>query len=229
MMFFLVSTEFWQGFWQGFFELVALGIVAYFVNVIYARRTNTNQKKQEIIDELDEFVISLWKPRKIYTLLHDQKLDFLTHLSSQESRTLEQFRLKTQAFNEFLDSIGRLRAVQIKIITFFGFQIELLAHFMAIWFYLKEVRRRMEHGETLFFGSPRQTTEVEIRAGEDDLYVLIDKFRLLIASTPKTNSPPLRLKTHPEEAKEVQRHAQEIYRSFFGEIPAEIPSAKAPI
>lgn len=225
MTFFLMSTEFWQGFWQGFFELVALGIVAYFVNVLYAGHTNRTQKKQEIIDELDEFVISLWKPRKIYSLLKDGKLDFLNHLPSQETKALEQFRLKTQAFHDLLDSIGRLRAVQIKIITFFGFQTELLAHFMAIWFYLKEVRRRMEQGETLFFGSPRQTADAEIKAGEDDLYVLIDKFRLLIAATPKAKEPTLRLKTKPEEAKEVQRRAHEIYKNFFGEIPSEKASS----
>lgn len=214
-----LSSEFYQGFWQGVFELLALAIVGYFINVLYASYTSRSRKKQEIIDELDRFVTNLWKPRKIYYLLQEDKLNFLNVLESEETRKLQKHRLLAKAFDDLLESIAQFRAVQIKIVTFFGLHVELLAHFMTIWFYLKEVRRRMERGETLLFGSPRTIDKNIPKLGEDDLYVLIDRFRFLIASTPKAKMPPLHISPDPALAKQVQDRASEIYRAFFGDLP----------
>ena len=216
----LFSSEFLQGFWQGVFELISLCVVAHFVNDLIARRTSRSSKKQEIIDELDEFVISLWKPRKLYTLILEEKLSFMQAITSPEARALKSFELRYQAFEKLLDSIGRLRSVQIKIVTFFGFEVELLAHFTAIWKYLKEIRRRMEKNETLFFGTPRKSAPMlhsSTKMGDDDLYVLIDKFRLLIASTPPAENPPSNLAPDEKLAEKVKSRANSIYTEFFGD------------
>src|SRR6185437_1165718 len=56
------------GFWQGVFQLLSLSIVALFGNLVYQRIRHRYAAREEIIDEIDQFTISLYRPRKIYQM-----------------------------------------------------------------------------------------------------------------------------------------------------------------
>jgi hypothetical protein len=214
--YFLINSAFEQAAWQGFFELVALSLVAYFVHVLFAKRSNRLRKRQEIIDELDTFVSHLWKPRKLYSSLQEKKLNFLISLDPSQQK-LKTFEIQYEILNDLLESIGQFRSVQIKLIHFYGFHIELLAHFTAIWLYLKEVRQRIESNETLYFGAPRKENTGKPRIGSDDLYALIDHFRLLISQSRCSEQTHTQLLPPPELSETIKKRSEEIYKNFFGD------------
>ena len=61
-----MRDAFWQGLWGGVFELVALGGVAAWVNLIYQGIQSRQQRRRDLIDEIDAFSHNLYKPRKLY-------------------------------------------------------------------------------------------------------------------------------------------------------------------
>ena len=75
-----MKEAFWQGVWGGVFDLIAIGLVASWVNMIYQRIRSRQNARKELIDELDTFSNELYKPRKVYQAL----------LGVNESRRLNQ-------------------------------------------------------------------------------------------------------------------------------------------
>ncbi len=54
-----------QGFWQGVFQLLALALAAAFGTFIFQRRRARYTLREELIDSINQFAISLYKPRKL--------------------------------------------------------------------------------------------------------------------------------------------------------------------
>ena len=63
-----MSDAFWSGLWSGLFELIAIGLVAGWVNFIYQKIRSRQELRRDLIEEIDQFSSSLYKPRKLYQL-----------------------------------------------------------------------------------------------------------------------------------------------------------------
>ena len=50
-----MSEAFWNGMWGGVFELIALGLVAGWVNLVYQRIRSRQDLRRDLIDEIDQF------------------------------------------------------------------------------------------------------------------------------------------------------------------------------
>lgn len=77
---------FWSGAWTGAFQLVTLAVVALFVNVLYQRYRQLATARQELINEIDQFTIRLYKPRKAYQRIIEGTGDLLTRIPDLERR-----------------------------------------------------------------------------------------------------------------------------------------------
>lgn len=75
-----------QGFWQGVFELLALSIIAAFGTFIFQRRQARYTLREELIDSINQFAISLYKPRKLYQAIIDRSCDPLAHIADAPHR-----------------------------------------------------------------------------------------------------------------------------------------------
>ena len=68
----LNNEAFLEGLWGGIFEVIALGIVGLWVNVVYHRVQVRKKQRQMLVDDLDRFSTSLYLPRKLYQALIDR-------------------------------------------------------------------------------------------------------------------------------------------------------------
>ena len=123
---------FWSGAWTGAFQLVTLAVVALFVNVLYQRYRQLATARQELINEIDQFTIRLYKPRKAYQRIIEGTGDLLTRIPDLERREAWRIRQVEKLFEEYLQAVGRFRALQVKIMPLFGNHLELFAHYLAI-------------------------------------------------------------------------------------------------
>ena len=194
-----MSEAFWNGLWGGIFELLALGLVAGWVNLVYQRIRSRQDLRRDLIDEIDQFSTALYKPRKIYQFLLEQKDSAQTDLMQAE---------RLQCLREFTDAAGRFRAIQVKLVPLFGFDIEVFAHYLAVWNAIREVRKRMEKGDDLY-------AEHETGSSSDALYRLLDQFRYRAQVTPSIKNKPSLLAppTGVEEA--IKSRAVEIYQKYL--------------
>ena len=90
-----MSEAFWNGLWGGVFELIALGLVAGWVNLVYQRIRSRQDLRRDLIDEIDQFSTALYRPRKLYQFLLEQS-------DGVEANTLQSERLL--CLREFTDS-----------------------------------------------------------------------------------------------------------------------------
>lgn len=194
-----MSEAFWNGLWAGIFELLAIGLVAGWVNLIYQRIRSRQALRSDLIDEIDQFSAALYKPRKMYQHL-------LTVSSDQQALNLEQELLR--CLEEFTSAAGRFRAIQVKLIPLFGFDIEILAHYLAVWRAIREVRKRMERSESLF-------ATHETSASSDALYRLLDQFRYQAQVTPSIKQKPTLLTPPPTLSAQIEERSQEVYQNYL--------------
>ena len=94
-----MSDAFWEGLWSGFFELIALGLVAGWVNLLYQRQRERSTAQRQLGAEIDLFLTQLYKPRKIYQL-------HLAREVGEEGREAALYR----CLEELVDAAGRFRA-----------------------------------------------------------------------------------------------------------------------
>jgi hypothetical protein len=84
---------------------------------------------------------------------------------------------------------GRFRTLQVEIIRLYGYEMNLLAYYLAIWRYLKYIRRQIERGQSLYAPG-------EQPGSEDAFYNLFDMFRFEVSvarfvyRAPKAAKPP---------------------------------------
>ena len=199
-----MSDAFWEGLWSGLFELIALGLVAGWVNLLYQRQRERSSAQRQLGTEIDLFLTQLYKPRKVYQL----------HLAREAGEAGREEALY-RCLEELIDAAGRFRALQVQLLHLFAYHQEIFAHYLAIWNYLRELRRRMERQEGLYFHH-------EDSASSDAFYQLLDRFRYLTQTTPMVAEAP-QLTTLPvERLRAMEQRAATIYQERFG---VQIPPA----
>jgi hypothetical protein len=201
-----MSEAFWNGLWAGIFELCALGFVAGWVNLVYQRIRSRQDLRRDLIDEIDAFSTDLYKPRKIYQyILQEQN-------KKQEGRDRASPVIdhphQLSCLEAFTDAAGRFRAIQVKLVPLFGFDIELFAHYLAVWQAVREVRKRMERGEDLY-------AEHENSSSSDALYRLLDQFRYRAQVTPSIQHKPSLLSAPEGVEEQIKTRADEIYQHYL--------------
>ncbi len=193
-----MSDAFWQGLWQGVFQLVALGVVGFWVNFVYQRFRTRMAARQELVDEIDQFTIRLYKPRKMY----QRALDLGAGSPGRDDLVL-------RSIEEVLDATGRFRSLQVKIVPLFGYHVDLFGYYLAIWRYLKEVRDHMDGGKSLYLHH-------ESPDSADAFYRLMDAFRYRIQIEPTSDQPPGLVQPPPELLQKMKDRGREIHEQFFG-------------
>jgi hypothetical protein len=207
-----------NGFWQGVFQLLSLVIVATFGTLVFQRMRDRRIARQALIDEVDAFTINLYKPRKLYQL---ELADLVAREAdpAQTGRTAlahrDRFR---QCLEDLIGVIGGFRSLQIKLVPLYGYDEDLFAHYLAIWWYLKEIRTRMERVETLYFHH-------ENSASVDAFYRLIDEFRYLISTARFAFRPPGHHRPPPAVLEQMRSRSYLVYQRFFLQPPNVAPES----
>jgi hypothetical protein len=195
--------------WGGVFQLVALAIVGLWVNFVYQRYRALAVARQELIDEIDQFAIRLYKPRKLYLAMMEESQALLTCIADAGQRQGHRAALMEQCLAELIDAIGRLRSFQVKMVPLYGYHVELFGHYLAIWRYMREVRYRMEQGQSLY-------ARPEEAEGADAFYQLIDAFRYRVMTEKVRRHPPQPVLPPDPLLKEMRQRADVIYGRHFG-------------
>jgi hypothetical protein len=198
-----------QGFWAGVFQLIGLAILATFGNLVYQRVKARYALRQELIDEINLFAISLYKPRKMYQSLIEGDNDPLARLADPQQREARRLEIVSRATEEVVAATGRFRAVQVKIIPLYGHDLELFGYYMAIWRYLKEIRHRMTLCESLFSANEKVDSQ-------DALYMLIDTFRYRVMLRPFSRERPPLSRPPQKVLDEMRGRGDAVYAEYFG-------------
>ena len=214
------SSAFEEGLWQGVFQLLALGIVAFWVHFVYQRYRQRSDGRQELIDEIDSFTITMYRPRKLYQLLIDTRHDCLAGIADEAARETRRAELKHGCLSDLIESIGRFRAVQVKLVPLYGYNLELFGYYMAIWRYLKQVRTRMQAGESLYFHHEQPESV-------DAFFRLIDAFRYRIQLSSFVGSSPGLVRPPREVLDKMGLRGKELYTEYFGADKPTAPTAPA--
>jgi hypothetical protein len=198
--------------WTGVFQLVALAVVGLWVNFVYQRYRALATARQELIDEIDQFTIRLYKPRKLYQAICDGAPALLAALPDDGRRQEHRAALSEQCLADLIDAIGRLRSLQVKMVPLYGYHVELFGYYLVIWRYLKELRHRMEHGQSLY-------SRPEEADAPDAFYKLIDTFRYRVMTEKVTRHPPHPVEPPAELLKEMQQRCDALHAQHFGAPP----------
>jgi len=200
--------------------LISLGIVAFFGNIVYRRHRERDTARKDLLNEIDQFTINLYKPRKIYQAMVDADPDPLQGLDGP-LREARRFEIIQKSLEEFVAVVGRFRSLQVTIVPLYGYHEELFSYYLAIWRYLKEIRRRMECRESLYFHHERPESV-------DAFYRLIDVFRYRVIIARFVRRPPARVRPPQEFLDRMHRRGQEIYQEYFGDQTTSAPNRPSP-
>lgn len=209
----LNNQAFLEGFWGGVFEVIALGIVGFWINIVYQKVQSRKKQRQTLVDDLDAFSTALYPPRKLYQALLDRP-EIIAHIEDEQERTMYKMKLLNQYLSEFTHCAGQFRALQVQLIPLFGYDVNLFGYYMAVWRYVRQLRKRMEQKQTLYFHH-------ETPSSSDAFYRLLDQFRYQIQTTPSIQSKPSRLSIPTEIQRQIQTQADEIYQTYFGSEETE--------
>jgi hypothetical protein len=202
------NQAFLEGFWGGFFEMIALAIVAFWVNIVYQRFRGKQKRKQDLIDEIDAFSYALYKPRKMYQALLDHP-EMLQSIPNESDREIQRTLFLQQYLAEMTEAAGRFRSLQVQLVPLFGFDKELFAYYLAIWRYLRTMRKKkMEKQESLYFHH-------ETAQSSDAFYRLIDAFRYHIQMSKSIKQKPSLLAPPNKILLEMQTQSNRIFESYF--------------
>jgi hypothetical protein len=204
-----LQTAFWQGLWQGIFQLAALALVAVWVNFVYRRYKELSTARQELLDEIDEFTIRLYRPRKMYQAVLEDSPGLLAACPDERRRQARRIAVMHRALAQLVGAIGRLRSLQVKMVPLYGYHVELFGHYLAIWRYMKEVRHRMERCEPLY--SRENAAE-----GSDAFYRLIDTFRYRVMVEKVNRHPPALVQPPADVLAHMRKRGDDLYAQYFG-------------
>jgi hypothetical protein len=195
--------------WTGVFQLVALAIVGLWVNFVYQRYRALATARQELLDEIDQFTVRVYKPRKIYLAMLEEQPALLAAIPDAAQRQAHRAALMEQCLAELVDAIGRLRSLQVKMVPLYGYHVELFGTYLALWRYMREVRYRMERGQSLY-------ARPEEADAKDVFYRVIDIFRYRVMVEKVQRQPP-RLVEPPEDIlKQMRQRGDAIFAQYFG-------------
>jgi hypothetical protein len=204
--------------WSAVFNLVVLTVVGVVANLIYRRFRDLMTARQELLDDIDQFSLDLYKPRKLYQIMIDRAPDLLAGVATPEQRECRRLEAIHRTLEDIVVATGRFRTLQVEIIRLYGYNMDLLSRYLAIWRYLKEVRRRMEAGVALYFPGEKP-------GSEDAFYKLFDSFRFRVSvahfvyRAPKAAQPPADLLAH------MRREGDAVFAEYFGTAEKEPPPA----
>lgn len=209
-----MSEAFWNGLWGGIFELIALGLVAGWVNLGYQRIRSRQALRQDVIEEIDAFSTALYKPRKMYQMIleHEAKGS-----ESNEHREILGRPELMRCLEDFTEAAGRFRALQVKLVPLFGFDEEIFAHYLAVWSAIRDVRKRMERGEDLYRSH-------ESSSSSDALYRLLDQFRYRAQITASVRHKPTLLAPPPSVEAQIKQRAEEIHMRYLSDSSSTVES-----
>lgn len=210
-----MSDAFWNGLWSGIFELIALGLIAGWINLIYQRIRSRQSLRHDLINDIDAFSAALYKPRKMYQhLIKAQSDSRSTTIQESDDEPIEQapelaaFRLRHVCLDEFTAAAGQFRAIQVKMVPLFGFDVELFAYYLSVWNAVRAVRKRMERGVDLYEAH-------ETEASSDALYRLLDQFRYRVQVTRSVKDKPRLLRPPSEVEEQIRARSKEITQEFM--------------
>lgn len=205
-----MRDAFWQGLWGGLFELLALGMVALWVNLIYQRIQSRQRRRADLIEEIDAFSHALYKPRKLYQAALDRP-ELFDFAPEGDRESLKAQRMQA-CLADLTEAAGRFRALQVKLVPLFGFDVQLFGFYLAIWRYLRQLRKRMERGESLYFHH-------ESASSADAFYRLIDAFRYRVQLTKSARDKAQLITPPPHLLSEMEQEAEALYERYFGCSP----------
>jgi hypothetical protein len=206
--------------WSAACNLVVLAIVGVVANLIYRRFRDLMTARQELLDDIDLFSLALYKPRKLYQIMIDRAPDLLAGVATREEREARRLEAIHHALEDLVEATGRFRTLQVEIIRLYGYNMDLLSRYLAIWRYLKEVRRRMEAGVALYLPGEKP-------GSEDAFYKLFDAFRFRVSvarfvlRAPKAAQPPADILAH------MRREGDVVFAEYFGEADKGPPPPAA--
>ena len=204
----LIQNEaFQEGLWGGIFEMFALAIVAFWVNIVYQRHRGKQQKRQALINDIDDFSYALYKPRKMYQALLDRP-EILNTISDEKERAIQKTLFLQQYLAEMTEAAGRFRSLQVQLVPLFGFDQDLFAHYLAIWRYLRTIRKKMEKQESLYFHH-------ETEQSSDAFYRLIDAFRYRIQVAKHIKQKPSLVAPPPELLEQMKKKSDQLFEHYF--------------
>jgi hypothetical protein len=209
------DPSFTSGLWQGVFQLLSLGIVAFFGNIIYRRYRERDTARQDLLNEIDQFTVALYKPRKVYQGMLSTDPDLLAGMADPQ-RQIRRIEIIEESLEELTAVTGRFRSLQVNIVPLYGYHEELFSYYLAIWRYLKEIRRRMERRENLYFHH-------ESPESVDAFYRLIDEFRYRVMVARFVPRPPTRGRPPGEFLDRMHERGRAIYQGYFGGPAAARP------
>jgi len=203
-----------NAFWTALSQLFVVGVAGFVANIIYKRYRDLSTARQELLKNIDEFSHALYKPRKRYQVMIDHTTDLLPDVCTPKEREVRRLETIHQAMADLVAATGRFRTFQVEIIRLYGYNIELLSHYLAIWRYLKYTRRRMERGASLY--SPGEQP-----GSEDAFYNLFDAFRFRISVARFVHSAPAAAKPPDSVVAEMRRQGDEVFDQYFAAVRTE--------
>jgi hypothetical protein len=197
-----------SAFWTAAGHLVVVGVAGFVANILYKRYRDLATSRQELLKNIDEFSFALYKPRKLYQVMIDLTTDLLPEVCTAREREVRRLETIHQAMSDLVAATGRFRTFQVEIIRLYGYNMELLSHYLAIWRYLKHTRRRMERGASLYFPG-------EHSGSEDAFYNLFDAFRFRISVARFVHTAPSAAKPADSVVADMRRLGDEVFDQYF--------------
>lgn len=202
-------------------QLSVIAIVGFVANIVYRRLRDRSTSRLDLLDEIDEFSIQLYKPRKVYQVMMDGGEHFLAGISSPEQREARRLQTAHEVLVEWIAASGRFRTLQVEIIRLYGYDMDLLGRYLAIWQFLREMRCRMERCEPLYFPGEKP-------GSDDAFYKLFDSFRFRVSVARFVFRPPAAALPPPEILAQMRQRGKAIFAEYFG-VTAEAASVDLPM
>jgi hypothetical protein len=138
----------------------------------------------------------------------DRAPALLAGVATPEQREARRLEAIHQALEDLVVATGRFRTLQVEVIRLYGYNPDLLARYLAIWRYLKEVRRRMEAGEALYLPGEKP-------GSEDAFYKLFDSFRFRVGVAPFVFRAPKAAQPPADLLARMRRAGQVVFAEYF--------------
>jgi hypothetical protein len=197
-----------NAFWTAAGQLLVIGVAGFVANIIYKRYRDLSTARQELLKSIDEFSHALYTPRKLYQVMIDRTTDLVPDVCTPKEREIRRLETIHKAMADLVAATGRFRTFQAEIIRLYGYNMDLLSHYLAIWRYLKHTRRLMERGASLYLPG-------EQPGSEDAFYNLFDAFRFRISVARFVHNAPVAAKPPDSVIAEMRRQGAEVFDHYF--------------
>jgi hypothetical protein len=210
-----------SAFWTAVGQLLVVGVAGFVANILYKRYRDLSTARQDLLKNIDEFSRELYTPRKLYQVMIDRTSQLLPDMCTPHERDVRRLETIHQAMADLVAATGRFRTFQVEILRLYGYNLDLLSHYLAIWRFLKHTRRCMERGASLY--SPGEQS-----GSEDAFYNLFDVFRYRISVARFVHRAPAAAKPPESVIAEMRRLGDDVFDQYFAAARQE-PDSGDPI